>query len=137
MQLGERSLEWVSSRGVALSAQLCRIDSLQPDAVHPALALLRAIGCIRGGGGSVLREHASTALPALAEIVTRDTASNTFRIHVMHALADIIHGASATHDDATAVGGMLHPTVDAMMSDLRKLSVRFASLLLPIQTLPD
>jgi hypothetical protein len=124
LQLGARSLEWVSSRGPGLSDQLCRIDALQPEAIHPALALLRAIGSIPGGGGSVLREHASPALPALAAIAMRDTADNTFRVSVMHALADVIHGASATHDDAAAVGGMLHPTVDALMGELAKLSVR-------------
>lgn len=126
-QLGARSLEWLSTRP-ALCAPLCQIADetlgplLQPEAIPPALALLRAIAMIPGGGGALLREHTPTALSRLAELVARDTSDNALRVSVMHTLADIVHGASATHDDAAAVGGMLHPHVDALIPELGRLA---------------
>ena len=58
-------------------------------------------------GGALLREHASNILPGLSELVARDSTDNALRVSVMHMLAEIVHGACATHDDATAIAAML------------------------------
>lgn len=73
-------------------------------------------------GAALLREHASSILPGLAELVGRDRTDNALRVSLMHMLADIVHGACATHDDAVAVGAMLQPQVGELLAALAKLA---------------
>lgn len=40
----------------------------------------------------------------------------------MHTLADIVHGACATHDDSAAIGAMLQPKVGELLAALAKLA---------------
>ena len=68
-----------------------------------------------------MREHASNILPGLSELVARDSTDNALRVSVMHMLAEIVHGACATHDDATAVAAMLQPKVRGLLAALAKL----------------
>lgn len=80
------------------------------------------VHCICFQGGALLREHASTALPGLAERVARDTTDNGLRVSIMHTLADVVHDACATHDDALAIDAMLRPNVGELMAALAKLA---------------
>lgn len=73
-------------------------------------------------GGALLREHASDVVSRLPELVARDTTDNELRVSVMHMLADVVHGAHATHDDAAAIGEMLQPKVGEMLVALTQLA---------------
>eukprot|EP01043_Picozoa_sp_COSAG02_P056846 COSAG02_NODE_6804_length_3351_cov_7.268696_1_plen_167_part_10 len=73
-------------------------------------------------GGALLREHAPNTLPGLSELVAKDTTDNSLRVSVMHMLAEIVHRAGATHDDATAVAAMLQPKVGELLVALAKLA---------------
>lgn len=73
-------------------------------------------------GGALLREHASNTLPGLSELVARDATDNALRVSVMHMLAEIVHAACATHDDAAAIAAMLQPKVHELLAALAKLA---------------
>ncbi len=73
-------------------------------------------------GGALLREHASDILPGLSELVARDGTDNALRVSVMHMLAEIVHAACATHDDAAAIAAMLQPKVHELLAALAKLA---------------
>lgn len=93
-----------------------------PCRVPYRISCIVAISCAVPQGGALLREHASNVLPSLAELVGRDRTDNALRISLMHMLADIVHGACATHDDAVAVGAMLQPQVGELLAALTKLA---------------
>ena len=69
-----------------------------------------------------MREHAPNTLPGLSELVVNDRTDHSLRVSVMHMLAEIVHGAGATHDDAAAVAAMLQPKAGELLAALAKLA---------------